>query len=352
MSGDFETVSLSADKKELVIIDQTLLPGERVFLSLKTKEEIFEAIRSLRVRGAPAIGVAAAIGVYVCSRDYYESNREDPETEILAAADYIGSARPTAVNLRWAVDRMKQSLKSHSGENAETVLDALLATAEEIYREDIECSRRIGEFGLPLLHGCRAVLTHCNAGRLAAVKYGTATAPIYLAHENGIDIRVYCDETRPLLQGARLTSFELSDAGIPVTLLCDNMAGSAMRNGLIDAVIVGCDRVAANGDFANKIGTSMVALCAKEYGIPFYVAAPRSTIDLNTGSGKQIVIEQREPDEVTDKWFAQRSAPQGIDVYNPAFDVTDSSLVTAFITDGGVVYPPFSDNILALFEVK
>ena len=352
MSGGFETVSLSADKKELVIIDQTLLPGKRVFLSLKTKEEIFEAIRSLRVRGAPAIGVAAAIGIYVCSLDYYQNARDDFEAEIIAAADYIGSARPTAVNLRWAVERMKHTLTSHSGENAEMVLDALLAAAEGIYREDIECSRRIGEYGLPLLRGCSSVLTHCNAGRLAAVKYGTATAPIYLAHENGIDIRVYCDETRPLMQGARLTSFELSDAGIPVTLLCDNMAGSAMRNGMIDAVIVGCDRVAANGDFANKIGTSMVALCAREYGIPFYVAAPRSTIDMDTENGKQIIIEQRDPDEVTDMWFAQRTAPKGIDVYNPAFDVTDASLVTAFITDAGVVYPPFSENLLAVQEVK
>lgn len=344
---NYETVVLSRDKRVIEIIDQTLLPRETKVITLKTREEIYEAIKKLRVRGAPAIGVCAALGVYVCA---LHSTAEDFYADVASAAGYIRSSRPTAVNLMWAVDRMMAVAEKNKALGRSDFIAVLLKEAERIYTEDIECCRKIGENGLSLLSEGDGILTHCNAGRLATVKYGTATAPMYLGHERGYDFKIYCDETRPLLQGARLTATELMAAGLDVTLLCDNMSGALMRTGRINAVIVGCDRVAANGDTANKIGTSMVAALAARYGIPFYVAAPTSTIDMSTPGGDDIKIEEREPMEVTEMWYESPMAPEGVKVFNPAFDVTDSELITAFITEKGVVYPPFTDNFRELFD--
>ena len=347
---NYDTVALSDDKKSMLIIDQTLLPGECKILSLTTKEEVWEAIKKLRVRGAPAIGVSAAIGLYLCAL-YSDAKTAKEMTEALKSdADYLSSSRPTAVNLRWALDRMLTRLASLSPKSVDEIREIMLTEAEAIHREDIEVCRAIGENGLSLVKEGDGILTHCNAGRLATVKYGTATAPMYLGHERGYNFKIYCDETRPLLQGARLTAFELAESGLDVTLLCDNMSGALMRTGAINAIFVGCDRVAANGDTANKIGTSMVATLAKRYGIPFYVCAPTSTIDMATADGKDIVIEQREADEVTEMWYSSRMAPKNIKVFNPAFDVTDADLITAFVTEYGVIRPPFSENFKTLFE--
>lgn len=336
-----ETVALDEEKCALVIIDQTKLPYSTELLTITDLKELWDAIYLLKVRGAPAIGVAAAIGIYVYACSLSVSRYEDFAETVEKACDYLNSSRPTAVNLSWALNRMQKVVTGHRGEDV-TALKALLRDeALRIKEEDTAMCRSIGEYGLSLIQDGFGLLTHCNAGQLATSKYGTATAPMYLAHEKGYHIRVYCDETRPLLQGARLTAYELSSAGLDVTLLCDNMAGSLMQQGLIDAVFVGCDRVARNGDAANKIGTSVVATLAHYHHIPFYVCAPSSTIDLHTATGADIRIEQRPPEEVTEMWYQRRMAPQNIKVYNPAFDVTDHSLITAIITEKGICYPPY-----------
>ncbi|HAG68463.1 MAG TPA: S-methyl-5-thioribose-1-phosphate isomerase [Lachnospiraceae bacterium] len=338
---DIETVALDEEKKALVIIDQTRLPYETKLLYLTELKEIWDAIYLLKVRGAPAIGVAAAIGIYAYAEHSLKDRVEDFSDAFKKACDYLNSARPTAVNLSWALGRMLGMVEDNKGLPVEELLQRLHDEALLIKEEDIAMCRRIGEYGLSFIREDCGVLTHCNAGQLATSKYGTATAPMYLAHERGMSIRVYCDETRPLLQGARLTSYELSSAGLDVTLLCDNMAGAVMKEGLIDAVFVGCDRVAANGDTANKIGTSSVAVLAAYYKIPFYVCAPSSTIDADTPTGDGIRIEQRPESEVTEMWYKKRMAPENIKVYNPAFDVTDHSLITAIITERGIYYPPY-----------
>ena len=349
------TVRLTPDRKALDIIDQTLLPGTIRRIRLETKEEIWEAIKKLRVRGAPAIGVSAAYGMAVlsdriCAEDFGQFYRE-----FLSIKDYLASSRPTAVNLFWALNRMDKCAKAagEAGKSLDEIRALLYAEADAILAEDVQISRNIGEIGFDLLKKLKkdgkpvGILTHCNAGTLATAKYGTATAPMYIALEHGwagSDMHVYCDETRPLLQGARLTSFELNSAGITTTVQCDNMASILMKSGKIDIIFVGCDRVAANGDAANKIGTSGVAILAKHYGIPFYVCAPSSTIDMNTPTGEQIPIEMRDPDEVTQMWYKERMAPQGVDVFNPAFDVTDHSLITGMITEKGLCTDPFEKD--------
>ena len=333
-----DTLWLDDAKSALVIIDQTRLPNEEVYSVLTSTEQIAYAIKRLAVRGAPAIGVAAACGAYLAaknaldSRDFYGKVRED--LALLAAS------RPTARNLFWALERMEAALKAHPV--PEEAVAAMKAEAESIIKEDIASCTAIGECGASLLRDGMRVLTHCNAGRLAAVRYGTALAPIYRAAEAGVKLKVYADETRPLLQGARLTAYELCSAGIDCTLLCDNMAAGLMAKGEIDAVIVGGDRVAANGDTANKTGTLSVAVAAKHFGIPFYVAVPFSTIDPACATGKDITIEQRSPREVTSMWYTKPMAPQGVKVYNPAFDVAPGELITAIITDRGLFYPPYS----------
>ena len=346
---EIDTVSFDREGDALVIIDQTRLPGEVVMLRLTEREEIFEAIRSLRVRGAPAIGAAAAVGLAVLASRRAPATMDELRAGVSEDSAFLASARPTAVNLFWALRRMEKVLERNFA-GVSDALEALRREAESIISEDVETCRRIGENGLTLLSDGMGVLTHCNAGKLATIRYGTATAPMYLALERGMKLRIYADETRPLLQGARLTAYELSAAGADITLQCDDMAASAMAEGLIDIVITGADRIAANGDAANKIGTLGLAVLAKHYGIPFYIAAPFSTIDLATPDGSGIVVEQRDASEVTELWYARRMAPEGVKVRNPAFDVTDHSLITGIITEKGIARPDYLTSLRALAE--
>lgn len=330
------------------LLDQTKLPVEVVVEEQKTVEQVWDSIKQLKVRGAPAIGVAGAYGLVVAMRDKTDLDRTAFIDELKKQATYLDSSRPTAVNLSWALKRVVSAVESASGTTGADLLTVVRETAEQIHQEDIQLCKRIGEYGAPLIKNGMGVLTHCNAGRLATSDYGTATAPMYLAHQNGVHFSVYSDESRPLLQGSRLTAWELQEAGIDVYTITDNMAAFVMQQGLIDMVIVGTDRVAANGDVANKIGTMGVAILAKHFGIPFYVASPFSTIDLATPTGAQIVIEERGEDEVT-HFGLRRTAPEGIKVRNPAFDVTPNELVTAIITDQGIIKPPYEKNLKAVF---
>ena len=349
----YETVKLSDDGKSIIIIDQTKLPGEVEILQLERQDEIIEAIYELKVRGAPAIGVAAGFAAYLAACDIHDSLGNDRDAffaEFEKALERLNAARPTAVNLSWALREMWQTAKSQEEKSVSEIVEELKQVSLRIYEGDIDTCRRIGEHGLSLVQSPMTCLTHCNAGKLATAGIGTALAPIYIAHEKGYEIKVYCDETRPLLQGARLTAWELSSAGVDTTLACDNMVFSLMSQGIIDVVFVGCDRAAANGDIANKIGTASVAVNAKHFNIPFYVCLPKSSIDPSCPDGKDIVIEQRDSREVTDLWYEKSMAPSGVKVYNPAFDVTPAELVTAIITEEGILYPPFSNSIAKLFE--
>ena len=369
---DYETVELDDNDSSVVIIDQTLLPGKTEIIRLHTAQEIWDAIYLLKVRGAPAIGVAAAFGIYVLAKNivkdfvvnggneageggngempfeaFYEKFKEQKE--------YLNSSRPTAVNLSWALNRMEAvCLRAGRDEKKSVpeVLEVLHKEAVEIKEEDTWVCKTIGEYGLSLVKPGDGILTHCNAGQLATSKYGTATAPIYLGQERGYAFKVFADETRPLLQGARLTAYELHSSGVDVTLICDNMSAMVMKNGWVNAVFVGCDRVAANGDAANKIGTSVVATVAKRYGVPFYVCAPTSTIDYDTPTGAEIKIEQRPAEEVTEMWYKERMAPEGVKVFNPAFDVTDNDLITAIVTEYGIARAPFKDSLEEIRQKK
>lgn len=349
---DYDTVRLDDENNAVVIIDQTKLPGKIEIISLHTAQEIWNAIYLLQVRGAPAIGVAAAYGIYVLAK---RMDTEDYDTfyrEFVRQKEYLDSSRPTAVNLSWALNLMQRVVEAHSGETVAQIKEALHRESVAIQEEDIWVCRMIGEHGLTLVKPGDSILTHCNAGQLATSKYGTATAPIYLGEERGYHFHVFADETRPLLQGARLTAFELQSSGVDVTLICDNMSATVMKNGWVNAVFVGCDRVAANGDAANKIGTSVVAAVAKYYGVPVYICAPTSTIDLNTPTGAEIKIEQRPAEEVTEMWYKERMAPEGIKVFNPAFDVTDHELIAGIVTEYGVARAPYTESLAAIFAEK
>jgi methylthioribose-1-phosphate isomerase len=343
----------------LELIDQRRLPGEFVKLKIRSVEQLHEAIRTLTVRGAPAIGVAAAYGP-VLALQWLTGRPSLPEAldQVLQACDYLATSRPTAVNLFWALDRIRAQARAAGQTPASSVEPgpqatvqslggAILAEANAIYREDVEMCRRIGENGERLIRDGFTVLTHCNAGALATAGQGTALSLFYEARKKGRHFEVYADETRPLLQGSRLTAWELQQAGIKVTVICDNMAGSLMKQGKIQAVVTGADRITANGDAANKIGTYSVAVLAKHHGIPFYIAAPSSTFDLSLESGAEIPIEQRNPDEVT-RCAGVQTAPNGVAVYNPAFDVTDAKLITAIITEKGVIESPNAERIHAM----
>ncbi|MGI6247823.1 MAG: S-methyl-5-thioribose-1-phosphate isomerase [Acutalibacteraceae bacterium] len=333
---NFNTVDYNREKNALVIIDQTKLPGETVFLEITSPEDAWEAIKSLKVRGAPAIGVAAAITLAMVAQNIETDEQTSFLSRLSETKDYLAASRPTAVNLFWALDIMEETARNNQTLPVEEIKKILIEKALELKEQDLTVCRRIGENGLTLIKDGFSVLTHCNAGRLAAVNYGTALAPVYAAAEKGLNIKVYADETRPLLQGARLTAWELQNAGIDVTLLCDNMSSSLMQTGAVDAIFVGADRIAANGDTANKIGTSALAVLAKHYNVPFYVCAPTSTIDLDCATGKDIKIEHRSPEEVTNLWYEKPMAPEGVNVYNPAFDVTENALITAIITEDAV----------------
>ena len=350
----------------LRLLDQTRLPVETAYVDIRDEREMWDALKRLVVRGAPAIGIAAAFGVYLGVRRCHAT---DFEAKLRQVCDYLAASRPTAVNLFWALDRMKSTARAAlakagadrplSDEVLERTKQRLLDECLAMIEEDHRVCRAIGEHGvevfassrMALAQGSIGVLTHCNAGGLATAQYGTALAPIYVGAERGMKFHVYADETRPLLQGARITAFELKENGIPVTLICDNMAATVMKEGKVSAVIVGTDRVAANGDVANKIGTLGVAILARHFGIPFYVAAPISSIDVSLPNGDAIPIEQRDPREVT-HGLGHQSAPAGIDVYNPAFDVTPAELVTALITEEGIITPPFAPSLRRLKESR
>lgn len=364
-----DNVSLQEDGKAVVIIDQSLLPHKTEYLQLDTPEKMYDAIFHLRVRGAPAIGICAAYCMTVLAQqeagaltetaDFAENSRAFAETfmkQMKQHGEYLKSSRPTAVNLAWAVDRVMAAAYAETGrqngdaDNAGVLklADVIRHEAVAIHNEDIEMCRKISEYGLSLIKEGDGILTHCNAGPLATSRYGTALGPLLLGKEQGMDFKVFADETRPLLQGARLTAYELQQAGVDVTLICDNMASMVMKNGWVQACFVGCDRVAANGDTANKIGTSGVAVLAKYYGIPFYVLGPTSTIDMDCPDGSMIPIELRDPAEIKEKFYEIPSALESVKCYNPAFDVTDHELITAIITEKGICRPPFTDSLRAV----
>ena len=328
----------------LRLLDQTLLPARIETRDTATAEQVWEAIRVLRVRGAPAIGVAAAYGLCLGLRPHRGLARDAFVTTLREIGQYLCSCRPTAVNLAWAINRMTSVAEHHPGAPASALWDALLTEAHAMAAEDAAACRRIGEHGAALVPDGGGVLTHCNAGALATVAYGTALSLLYVAHARGRRFRAYADETRPLLQGARLTAFELSQAGIDVTVLCDVAAASLMQAGRIQLVVVGADRIAANGDTANKIGTYALALAARHHGIPFYVAAPLSTFDRSAQSGRAIPIEQRPEDEVRTCGGAA-VAPAGVRCFNPAFDVTPAALITGIVTERGLVQPVTRERI-------
>jgi len=333
----------------LELIDQTLLPMELKYLACHDVDSVWEAIKSLRVRGAPAIGIAAAYGVCVGLGEVLQADTGRFFARLEQVTTYLASSRPTGVNLFWALDRMKRAAAQRQHSVPGEIAAALLAEARAIHEEDCRMCRAMGRHGAALLADGSGVLTHCNAGGLATADYGTALAVIFAAVESGKRIAVYADETRPLLQGARLTAWELHQRGIEVTLICDNMAAQVMREGRVQAVITGADRIAANGDTANKIGTYGVALLAQAHEIPFYVAAPSSTFDLSLASGATIPIEQRDPREVT-HGFGRQTAPEGIRVYNPAFDVTPARLIRAIVCEHGVIEPVTPERIRAMLR--
>jgi methylthioribose-1-phosphate isomerase len=333
-----DNIRLSKNGRSVFIIDQTLLPQEERKIELVTVSEMVEAITSLRVRGAPAIGICAAHCLYALSLGIEAQTKEDFLIELRRNANLLNASRPTAVNLSWALNCM---VKVAEETPLEKMSEALLAKCKAIYEEDVKMCRSISEHGLSLLKDGDGILTHCNAGPLATSRYGTALGPILLGKERGFSFRVYADETRPLLQGARLTVYELMKASVDVTLICDNMAASAMKKGWINHVFVGCDRIAANGDAANKIGTLGVAILAKHYGIPFHVLGPSSTIDLACPNGSAIEIEERDPSEIIEKHYAKPMAPPNAKCFNPAFDVTDNSLIASIITEKGIFKAPY-----------
>lgn len=344
-------IRMTDDADSVIILDQTKLPNQEQYLTLQNEAEMWKAIHQLQVRGAPAIGIFAAYAMAVLAQHDAETDPHSFYEHFCQQADYLNTSRPTAVNLSWALKRMKRTAQTHL-QNFAQLRSLLIAEARQIDAENLAMNEAMANYGVSLLREGDGILTHCNAGYLACLGYGTATAPIYKAHEKGMHIHVYADETRPLLQGARLTSYELHKAGVPVTVICDNMASLVMKQGKIQCVLVGCDRVAANGDFANKIGTSGVAILAKHYGIPFYTVAPSSTIDLNTPDGDAIPIEVRNGDEIGAMWYQQPMVLPQIDQYNPSFDVTDHRLLTAIITERGIIYPPFDVHLKKLFAEK
>jgi methylthioribose-1-phosphate isomerase len=328
-------------------IDQTKLPTEEVYVTCRSHREVASAIREMVVRGAPAIGVAAAMGIALGMLQSSAQREPDLRREFDQIAEEMAATRPTAVNLFWAIERMRRAFETVAGQPRPQIKAALVREAQQMYREDIAANQAMGRHGAPLMPPSGAVLTHCNAGALATCGYGTALGVIRSAIESGKRLHVFADETRPFLQGARLTAWELTKDGIPTTVIADNTAGAIMRQGRIQAALVGADRIAANGDVANKIGTYTVAVLAREHGIPFYVAAPWSTVDMNTASGYQITIEQRPPSEITHHGGKQM-APDGALVENPAFDVTPGEYVTAIITERGVARQPYSESLKEL----
>lgn len=349
MKKELLAIQWDDEKEILILLDQIILPNEIKYVTYNSVEGIYEAIKTMIVRGAPAIGVTAAYGMYFGIKAAPEDSFENFYKRVKADGEYLKESRPTAVNLAWAVDRMLNKILELKDKNISEIKSLLKEEAKLIHSEDIKICKTIGENLLTLLKDNTGILTHCNAGQLATSKYGTATAPMYLAHEKGWNLKIYSDETRPRLQGSTLTALELHMAGIDVTTITDNMAAVVMSQGKIDAVIVGCDRIAANGDTANKIGTFGVSILAKYFDIPVYIAAPTPSIDLSTETGKDIPIEERDIEEVSCR-FGVRTVPEGVHIYNPSFDVTPHENITAIVTEKGIVYPPFKENLAKLLK--
>ena len=349
MPERIDHIQPGADGASVVILDQRALPLRREYLTLRSLAGMREAVQTLAVRGAPALGIFAGFALAALAAGMPETRAEFDRAFSEAAAS-LAASRPTAVNLGWACRRMQDVLTAHPTDAPAALRVRLAAEAQAILDEDIARCRAISEHGLALLRPGDGVLTHCNAGPIATSRYGTALGPILLGLERGLRLRVFVDETRPLLQGARLTSWELRTAGADVTLICDNMASMVMKNGWVQACFVGCDRVAANGDTANKIGTSGVAILAKYYGIPFYVLGPSSSIDLSCRTGADIPIELRDGAELREQWYAAPMAPPDVKCYNPAFDVTDAGLIAGIVTERGICRPPYTESLAKLFE--
>ncbi|MCF0143599.1 MAG: S-methyl-5-thioribose-1-phosphate isomerase [Firmicutes bacterium] len=337
-------VRLSEKENSVIILDQSILPNREEYIELSSPEEMYEAIEKLRVRGAPAIGIFAGYAMAALAEQNSNGKSEEFFGKMQTLGEYLKSSRPTAVNLSWAVDRVTDIAKvlTAEGKTPAEITDEMRKEAFLIHEEDKAMCKAIAEYGLSLVKDGDGILTHCNAGPLATSEYGTALGPILLGKERGMEFKVFADETRPLLQGARLTSYELNKAGVDVTLICDNMASMVMKKGWVQAVFVGCDRVAANGDTANKIGTSGVAVLARHYGIPFYVLGPSSSIDVGCATGEDIPIEERRPDEIREMFYEKPMAPEGVKCFNPSFDVTDNSLISGIVTEKGIFRPPYS----------
>jgi len=345
-----ENVTLCDNGRHVDILDQTKLPNKVEHRKLLTVSDYYDAIRDLQVRGAPAIGICAAYGMYCLAQQTETLDYDSFLNKMNEYGKYLCSARPTAVNLSWAVRRMLRVAEDHPDLPVCDIVKRMGDESRAVQQEDISMCTAISEYGLSLLHEGDGILTHCNAGPLATSCYGTAIGPMLLGHERGMSFHVFSDETRPLLQGARLTSYELSKAGVDVTLICDNMASIVMKNGWVQICFVGCDRVAANGDTANKIGTSGVAILAHYYGIPFYVLGPTSTIDLSCPTGSDIEIELRDESEIREKFYREPMALPEVRCYNPAFDVTDHSLISGIITEHGIAAPPYTESLRRLFQ--
>ena len=343
-----DNIRLNDDETKVIIIDQVQLPSVKEYKTIDNLEDGYQAIKKLEVRGAPAIGIFAGYMMYILSLKDVDLDFDKFYENFKKNKEYLNSSRPTAVNLSWALNRVDKLVQNNSNKSVKEIVELLKNEAYAIHIEDIEMCTKICEYGVSLLEEGDGILTHCNAGPLAT-SFGTAQGPFLLAKAKGMNIKVFADETRPLLQGARLTSYELQKAGVDVTLICDNMASIVMKNGWIQKVFVGCDRIAANGDFANKIGTSGVAILAKHYGIPVYTLGPSSTIDMNCPDGDHIKIELRNPDEIKNMWYAKPMALDEVKCYNPSFDVTDHNLLTGIVTEKGIVYPPFDVNLKKLF---
>lgn len=342
-------VRLGDDERSVVILDQTLLPNRTEYLTLTDAEAMWEAIYALRVRGAPAIGIFAAYSMAVLAQQIAATDYDTFCKEYFRLSDYLNSSRPTAVNLSCMLRRMGNVVRAHEKSPRAALLNALLAEAKAIHTEDMAMCLKISEYGLSLLKDGDSVITHCNAGPLATSRYGTAQGPFYLAKERGMNLHVFVDETRPLLQGARLTSYELTKAGVDCTLICDNMASLVMKQGWVQAVFFGCDRIARNGDVANKIGSSGLAVLAHYYGIPVYSLGPSTTIDFACPTGDDIPIEERRGDEIKELFYEKPMALPEVRCFNPAFDVTDHSLLAGIVTERGVAYPPFDESFRKLF---
>ena len=337
-------VRLSDDGSSVIILDQTLLPNETRYIALDTANAMYEAIYSLRVRGAPAIGIFAAYALYVLASKLEVNSYEQFSAGVQEYSQYLDSSRPTAVNLSVQLKRMTNLVTRLADFPIPQIVEAMREVADKIYNEDVEMCRAISEHGLTLIKDGFGIMTQCNAGPIATSKYGTGLGPILLGHEKGLKLNAFICETRPLLQGSRLTAYELSNAGVDSTLICDNMASMVMRKGKINAVFVGCDRIARNGDTANKIGTSNLAILAKYYNIPFYVFGPSTTIDMECETGADIRIELRKPEEIREMFFEKPMAPAEMKCYNPSFDVTDNKLITAIITENGIFKPKGGDT--------